>query len=186
MTILVTGIVLITLFVISLATAIIWREHTKLRIIPTACILLFITLVIITGIAIQHGLYSLQTPIVDTVAILVQGDTPIDESASTSTDQTNVVYAFYRFGCPDCEEIHDDLVNWADENDIDLIWVSTRSEKGRVLFNSTSVDQVPAIEVVNKDGESFARVVYSVDPFTNKAIPNDNALDALAKFAKES
>lgn len=186
MTILITGLVLIAAFFITLTAAIVWHEHVKLRLIPVTCAVLFVALLIITGVAMRHGLYSLQTPMIDTVAILLAGDTPVDESETTSPDQTDVVYAFYRFGCPDCEEIYDELNDWADENDIDLTWVSTRSDKGRALFNSTAVDQVPAIEVINKDGENLARVVYSVDPFTNKAIPNDNALDALARFAKES
>ena len=186
MTILTTGIVLIVVFTISLAATFIWHDAIAPRAIFMTCAVLFVTLVIITGVAINHGLYSLQTPIIDTIATLIQNDTPVDESATTSADQVNVAYAFYRFGCPDCEATHDDLVRWADENDIDLTWISTRSEKGRKLFNAASIDQVPAIEVINRNGERLTRVVYSVDPSTNRAIPNDKALDALAKFAKES
>lgn len=143
-----------------------------------------LALAIFAGVAVAKGLWTLNTPIDEVADGVFSDETPFDESA-TVEGTTNVVIGFYRFGCPDCVTIHDELESWAAENDLDLVWVSTRSEVGRKLFLSQPVDQVPALMAVRADDETLTRIAFEVDE-NGRAVVNEPALAAIETFMNES
>lgn len=150
----------------------------------TATLVCDLALTIVAGVAVAKGLWTLNTPITEVADGVFSDKTPFDESATVES-ATNVVIGFYRFGCPDCVTIHDELESWAAENDLDLIWVSTRSEIGRKLFFSQPVDQVPALMAVRADNETLTRIAFEVDE-DGRAVVNEPALAAIETFMTES
>ena len=150
----------------------------------TATLVCDLALAIFAGVAVAKGLWTLNTPIDEVADGVFSDETPFDESA-TVEGATDVVIGFYRFGCPDCVTIHDELESWAAENDLDLVWVSTRSEIGRKLFLSQPVDQVPTLMAVRADNETLTRIAFEVDE-SGHAVVNEPALAAIKTFMTES
>lgn len=141
-------------------------------------------LAVFAGVAVTKGLWTLNTPIDEVADGVFSAETPFDESATVKR-ATNVVIGFYRFGCPDCVAVHDELESWAAENDLDLVWVSTRSEVGRRLFLSQPVDQVPALMAVRTDDKTLTRIAFEVDE-NGHAVVNEPALATIETFMNES
>ena len=80
----------------------------------------------------------------------------IDEIAETNAktpkseklpDKANGhVVILYRYGCPDCEAVRDELEETISEIGIeDVHWVATSSEDGKRLVEQTKVQDVPAV-----------------------------------------
>ena len=162
-------------------------RHVVARVLAltlTATLVCDLALAVFAGVAIAKGLWTLNTPIDEVADGVFSDKTPFDESA-TVEGATNVVIGFYRFGCPDCVTIHDELESWAAENNLDLVWVSTRSEVGRRLFLSQPVDQVPALMAVRTDDETLTRIAFEVDE-DGHAVVNEPALAAIETFITES
>ena len=136
-------------------------------------------------IAMQHGLWTLNIPADDFLWTIVRNETPIDQSEKLPDDLSGSVVALYRFACPDCEAVHDDLQTWADYNDVPLWWVSSRSDAGRKLLGSSTIDKVPAILAFNTDGERIDYVAYEVDK-DGHAILNKSALDHVLTFLNDA
>lgn len=143
-----------------------------------------LALAVFAGVAVAKGLWTLNTPIDEVADGVFSDKTPFDESA-TVEGATDIVIGFYRFGCPDCITIHDELESWAAENDLDLVWVSTRSEVGRRLFLSQPVDQVPALMAMRADDETLTRIAFEIDE-NGHAVVNAPALAAIETFMTES
>ena len=143
-----------------------------------------LALAIFAGVAVAKGLWTLNTPIDEVADGVFSDKTPFDES-STVEGATDIVIGFYRFGCPDCVTVHDELESWATENNLDLVWVSTRSEVGHRLFLSQPVDQVPALMAVRADDETLTRIAFEVDE-DGHAVVNEPALAAIETFMTES
>lgn len=143
-----------------------------------------LALTVFAGVAVAKGLWTLNTPIDEVADGVFSDKTPFDESA-TVENATDVVIGFYRFGCPDCVTVHNELESWAAENNLDLVWVSTRSEVGRKLFLSRPVDQVPALMAVRDDNETLTRIAFEVDE-NGHAVVNEPALAAIETFMTAS
>jgi len=150
----------------------------------TATLVCDLVLAVFAGVAVAKGLWTLNTPIDEVANGVFSDETPFDES-STVEGATDVVIGFYRFGCPDCVTVHDELESWAAKNDLDLVWVSTRSEVGRRLFLSQPVDQVPALMAVRSNDETLTRIAFEVDE-NGHAVVNEPALAAIETFMTES
>lgn len=163
--------------------------HFRPRAIPVARVVTALALAVLVGTvaltvnATKQGMWTLDTPLEDVIDITVSGDVPYDQS-SDITDTTSTVIAFYRYGCPDCEATYDDIVSWAASEDIPLVWVSTRSERGREFFMNSGLTKVPSLLATDAHDETLARVAYLVDPTTNHAKIDDTALDAIAAFVR--
>lgn len=163
--------------------------HLRPRATPIARVVTVLTLAVLVGTvaltvnATRQGMWTLDTPLEDVIDITVSGDVPYDQSSEV-TDTTSTVIAFYRYGCPDCKATYDDIVSWAASEDIPLVWVSTRSERGRELFMNSGLNKVPSLLATDAHDETLARVAYLVDPTTDHAKIDDTALDAIAAFVR--
>ena len=132
-------------------------------------------------IAINHGLWTLNAPAGTVIRSVASGDTPRDQS-NEAVGKTDCVIAFFRFGCPDCEATHDELVRWLDDHNIDTYWVSTRSELGRPMFLNSGVSEVPSFMAVDSNGDATAYVVYKFDEDNHPIVDYEalnRVLDAL-------
>lgn len=144
---------------------------------------MLLVVLILSVIAIDRGLWTLNAPAGTAIRSVASGDTPRDQSEEAQ-GKTNCVIAFFRFGCPDCEATHDELVEWLDDNNIIAYWVSTRSKLGRQMFLNSGVSEVPSLMAVDSNGDTTAYVVYEFDEDNNPIMDYD-ALDRVLKALDE-
>ncbi len=84
--------------------------------------------------------------------ILYYTDNGYTESDNIPSDLSGKLVIFYRYGCPDCAAIHNDLIKYLSDNNIDDIYfISSRSNTGQKLLYPYSdkerclISQVPSI-----------------------------------------
>ena len=99
---------------------------------------LMLTLNISYSIALKHGAYTKDM----TIATMYDGisHTPVEDKLPEDLDGCIVV--FYRFDCPDCKAIYEDLMA-ASANVENIYFVSSRSEQGSALIEQYPVPEVP-------------------------------------------
>lgn len=92
-----------------------------------------------------------------------------EESEDIPSDLTGCIVIFYRYGCPDCKAIHDDLMKAIESHkDNKIYFVSTRSDKGRQLLHPDGneekylVNDVPAIVYYQTYGSDSQKVKKSI------------------------
>jgi hypothetical protein len=56
---------------------------------------------------------------------------------------TGYIVIYYRFDCPDCHAVYDELSEQVKDND-KVCWISSRSTQGKALLASYPVDEVPS------------------------------------------
>lgn len=116
------------------------------------------------------------------------------ESTDIPDDLTGCILIFFKYGCPDCYDIHDDLVSYIEENDIkDIYFVSTRSEYGKNLIypdgtdGNCLIDGVPSIIYYckdNSDMENYHEYLYDVNDDGSKTFPS-YLLDQYVAFREQ-
>ena len=68
----------------------------------------------------------------------------VDQSNNLPDDLSGYIVIFFKYGCPDCENIHDKLMAYIDKNQIEnIVFVSSRSENGEKLRQDYPIDAVP-------------------------------------------
>ena len=69
----------------------------------------------------------------------------IDQSAEVPTDPKGCVIIFFKWGCPDCANVHNDLLKKLKEYDLfKTYFVSVQSDKGQQLIRQYPIDSVPS------------------------------------------
>lgn len=98
-----------------------------------------LTLNISYSVAQKHGAYTRNM----TIETMYDGiaRSPIESTLPENLDGCIIIY--YRFDCPDCKAIYDDLMT-ASENVDNIYFVSSRSEQGSALLNQFPVEEVPS------------------------------------------
>ena len=116
-----------------------------------------------TGLLVQaacdHGAYALGDATVSETVEHIR-KSPVDQSDQLPDDPTDMVVYMYRFTCPDCEDVHEELMTWLDGCGKPYLCVSSRSEKGKVLKETLSVTEVPSVIYFDGDGKSHMQIVY--------------------------
>lgn len=142
---------------------------------------LFCSLAVFYRSAAACGLWTPNIELTSAIESMRSGNTPQDESAGiVGADLTDTVVVFYRFGCPDCEATHADIVEWAQANGLRLRWVSTRSDEGRAVFGATTLTEVPSMLATSATGERLELVVYTTTD--GEAHVSTDALGQIARF----
>ena len=94
----------------------------------------------------------------------------IDQSEELPDDLSGYIIIFVKYGCPDCENVHDKLLACLKENNIDkVLFVSSRSEKGKALIDKYPIASVPSgvyFKLNQKEGElnRYTEVIYDEAP----------------------
>ena len=74
--------------------------------------------------------------------IRINNETPV--SQTLPKERNGAIVILYRYGCPDCEAIYDDLRNAIDELDLkDVYYVASSSEYGQKLVEEGDIRYVP-------------------------------------------
>ena len=115
-----------------------------------------------------------------------------EESEDLPSDLTGCVVIFFKYDCPDCKAIHDDLMKAMESHkDNKIYFVSTRSNKGRQLLHPDGneekylVNDVPAIVYYQTYGSDDQKVkksiLYTFDDEKN-AILDTQVFDTIMRY----
>lgn len=111
--------------------------------------------------------------------VLYYTDNGYTESDNIPSDLSGKLVIFYRYGCPDCAAIHNELIKYLSDNNIDDIYfVSSKSTVGKKLLYPYSdkdkclIDQVPSIVYYYKNSSDPNKIasVETLFEFQNKHI----------------
>lgn len=101
----------------------------------------------------------------------------IDQSEELPDDLKGSVIIFYKWGCIDCDNIHDELLAKLDEYDLyKTYFVSSRSAKGKELLEQYPMNSVPSGIYIRYDNESNGYQGYVLNDGTEL---NEYNLDTL-------
>ena len=98
---------------------------------------------------------------------------PNDQSATLPNEITSSIVVIYKFGCPDCEAIYNDLYQDVDNIDIPTYYVSSRSDRGHTLCVAYDINDVPTALAYNEDGSVLQKKLYYVDDEENSIYDAD-------------
>lgn len=87
----------------------------------------------------------------------------IDQSEEVPEDPKGCVIIFFRWGCPDCANIHDALLEKMKEYDLyKTYFVSSRSDRGQQLIAEYPIEEVPSGIYIYYDMNSGVPYQYKV------------------------
>lgn len=142
------------------------RSNERLgKVLSLILITAFLSTLVYYNVALSHGMDKIASrPFTDVVYNIV--NSPVDQSnivldkflhVENSLDNTYIV--FYR---PDCEECHISFNEYKEsfafknngitESGKKVLFVSTRSESGRVLKNDFGIEEVPTVLMFDESG----------------------------------
>lgn len=114
----------------------------------------------------------------------------IDQSEELPEDLSGCIIIYVKYGCIDCDEIHDGITSYLNEKETNNIYfVSTRSEKGQKLLEQYPVTAVPTgIYILNEpigDTTMYYEVLYDIyaaESETDTFLPE--SMDQLLAYQK--
>lgn len=91
-----------------------------------------------------------------------------DQSDRLPSNIDGKILIMYRYGCPDCNDTHDQMMMTLRKSGIDMndVWfISSKSEKGEFLMKFYELEYVPSAIYQNIDDPEnhTARVIYDID-----------------------
>ncbi len=114
------------------------------------------------------------------------------ESPDIPDDLSGCIVIYFKYGCPDCRDIHDDLMTYLSLHPIDkLYFVSTRSDKGKELMVKYPVVEIPtAIYVRQKESnisDIYQEILYykANDDDETQAVFRQDGLEFLVRQQTE-
>lgn len=133
--------------------------------------------------ALKHGHYKGINVTTDKMWYRIE-NSPVESKLPDDfyDDPTGCLIIYYKFGCPDCEAMHQQLTDLtADMKNI--YWISTRSEQGQTLLEKYPVSEVPSAVYIKHDGTPLTYILYR--RIDNTTVPDEQAisdmLDAISK-----
>lgn len=127
---------------------------------------------ITSAIALQHGMYGLDIR-AERIFTNIQ-KSPIDQSAdfakvsnfqegSNPEPVKSSYVVVYRFTCPDCEAISEELDAKLKAEGKPYWYVSSRSAVGKALCSLYGINEVPSIIAYDSQGKASTGIIYTKD-----------------------
>lgn len=140
---------------------------------------IYATNLILTGI--HHGVFEPDTNLTEIASRLpvTPKETPVREE-----NLSNAILIFFKFGCSDCEAIHDDL-QVALKNTPNVYYISTRSTQGLELQKRFPIEETPSAVYVYPDGERFAKFVLHTRDEHGKIILNQDFIRQILQIREQ-
>lgn len=115
----------------------------------------------------------------------------IDQSKELPENLEGCIIIYVKYGCIDCDKIHDGITSYLKENKTDNIYfVSTKSEQGKKLLEKYPVSAVPTgvyiLKNQNNDSNMYAEVIYDAyadETATDIFVPEN--LEKLINYQKQ-
>lgn len=103
------------------------------------------------------------------------------ESKLPENNLKNKLIIYYKFGCGDCESIHNTLkAKLKEYNDIYIVY--TRSKQGKKLRKTYPVEKVPSGLYIQSNGEAVTLPLYTTDTNGNSTLNEQNLNTLLQLF----
>ena len=143
------------------------KQIVKLNVITAILLGLgIISLVIFAGyssMAKKYGAYEN----VHLSQTLLQIKSSIDngfiESENIPEEPKGSILIFFKYGCPDCTQIHDDLEEYLlTHNVTNYYYVSSRSKQGKALIEKYPITEVPSGVYVKEKDSSIAKNITMI------------------------
>lgn len=109
-------------------------------------------------IAKQHGMETNDTAKISEIYQAIE-TLPIESKLPETKDLKNKLIIYYKFGCHDCESIHNKLYNIIKNYD-NVYIVYTRSKQGKQLRETFPVKKVPSGLYIQSDGTPVTLPLY--------------------------
>jgi len=131
-------------------------------------ILMLVAAILLVGnylVATQHGLTTSDI----TISKMNKGINGTSIESVLPDDLNNTIVIYYKFSCPDCHAIHQELTDAINaQPDAKIYLVSTQSAQGKDLKSKYPVDEVPSgiyiSDTIVADGEGYIKkVLYTTD-----------------------
>lgn len=158
------------LFILKLFTVII------ATIICFACICFFQG-IYLAKVAKLHGHESIKTMSIQNIYDNIE-KLPVENKLPT--DLKNKLIIYYKFGCGDCESIHNELQEMLHEHK-DVYVIYTRSKQGKELRKTYPVEKVPSGMYIQSDGTNVTLPLYSENADKEPVLDRQN-LNTLLKL----
>lgn len=147
----------------------------------------FIKLASITKTAVEHGLTSdVEKMSMNELKDLIN-NSPKESKLPDNIEGAIIIY--YRFDCPDCSAIYNDLAN-AVANNSNIYWISSRSEAGKSLLEKYPVDEVPTGIYIRHDtyngNVTFTKYELFTTDENGNTILDTSAIDRLLYLQSEA
>ena len=118
------------------------------------------------------------------------------ESKDIPDDVSGKIVIVFKYGCKDCNAIHDTLMDYLKKNNIeDVYFVSSRSEAGkRILYpyedkSKCIIDRVPSIIYFTKNPKNDTNICYNQPLYdydlSHKIYCTTDAVDTCVKLREE-
>lgn len=155
----------------------------------TAFVLILLTIVILLiinyQVALDHGFTGNDI----TIKRMNQNILKTPSESVLPDDLNQSIIIFYKFNCPDCHAVYDDLKKITDANpDKNIYWISAQTTDGKQLLNKYPVEEVPTgIYISNTLPEGVAyikHVLYTKDENGNQQLDVD-AINRLLQLQLE-
>ena len=169
----VTGIIIIAVSLIAtLIVVVLLRKPESARIrrniIYGICplyiigVLLFSISTYFSSKAIKYGAFGDFRKVETISSVMEHTDKGYIESDNIPEDLRGSIVIYFKYGCPDCAGIHDELVELLQKYpDNRIYFVSTRSETGKKILEQYHIDVVPSAIYVPYNGYHHIEILYN-------------------------
>lgn len=108
---------------------------------------------IIYTTAKSHGMYKIDTGMFK----MYEYNQVTPDETLLPKDYYGKLILYYRYDCKDCHDTYDDINEYLEENNVEPVWVSTRSKQGKELMEKFPPSEVPTGIVVwqNDDRDEY-------------------------------
>lgn len=113
-----------------------------------------------------------------------------DESDLLPEDLSGSIIIYFKYGCEDCYDIHDELTKALKNKDNHIYFISTKSETGEKLLEKYPVAEVPSAIYITKENSeqnAYAQVLLyePSNENTERSVFIKDNLEQLIKMQKE-
>ena len=155
--------------------------------LPWICTVVLLLCLAYTGInvaaAYDHGYYGQDASLAQLVNTTDR--TPHDQSAELPDELTSCIVVLYKYGCPDCDAIYDDLAQSVKNANVKVYYVSSKSERGSGLCAAYDVNDVPTAIAYADDSSVLQKILYYTDDDKNSHFDAD-AFDRLIEWVNDT
>lgn len=137
-----------------------------------------ISCIVLAKEANDRGMYDNSQPINEIIEHVI--NSPIDQSTEIPAEPKNMIVLVYRFDCPDCNALHNQIEQ--DLSNVNHINVSSRTPEGKMFSTEYGVNQVPSAVAFSSTGEHLTLPLYTSDENENPIYLPEN-MEALIAFA---
>ena len=154
--------------------------------IAVLCFMGIISMSILNVVGLSHGMHTNDMSLPKTITSVM--NSPSEDNLPENKDELKgCIIIYYKFGCPDCEDIYTDLKNALNGHD-KIYWVSTESTQGKELLKEYPVSDVPTGVYIRKNSYSSALKFTKKCLYTKtdgKTVLDTKGLNRLFELQKE-